>query len=588
MRFALAISVFSVVLAVEPAAEARTKKTTAAAKRRESLKAPARSARRGIEARERGGAKPPAAPSRRRKARPRRQRLDPIRSRGVVVAPAPAHTDPDRARIERLQDELTAHLTRGPLARAHVGVEVRSLDGKLLYAQNPGTKFDPASNQKILTTAAALTLLGPHWKYRTVLAGPRPNPEGVIVGDVYLRGSGDPLLGFGDLAEIARETARLGITRITGGIVVEEHGVNPAGAPLDTSGEGDDLGYAPLTLNKNRVFIRVTPGAVGDEPLVVIDPPVFHLSNDAVTVGRGRGALSVDIEQSGTGPGVVRVSGRVRAGRSYAFRRRPPKPALYTAAALTRVLNDFGIVVEKAPRAGRPTATAMVLGEHETPLSKAIRPSNIFSNNFVAERIFQTVGGELYGYPASPDKGQRAVRELMKRHNIPLGEYETTNGSGLAHCNRITPGALNALLRRLWYDLEVAPDFISSLSVAGVSGTTRRSFAGHPSVGLVRAKTGTLRGKIALSGYVGDKDDVVVFSIMVDGFSHGRRGVLRTAEAQLVDAMLRYARKTQEPQPAPPGIVAPPAEPDGSIQLPDDEADDEGDGEAEQTAAEAS
>jgi D-alanyl-D-alanine carboxypeptidase len=189
----------------------------------------------------------------------------------------------------------------------------------------------------------------------------------------------------------------------------------------------------------------------------------------------------------------------------------------------------------------------VVLGHHETPLSQAIRPANIFSNNFVAERIFQTVGAEVYGHPASSEKGQKAIHEMMRRYGVDRSQYVALNGSGLAHCNRITPAGLVTLLRRLYYDIEVAPDFLSSLSVGGVSGTTRRRFSGHPSAGLVRAKTGTLRSKSALSGYVGDKEDVLVFSILADGFGHRRQYQIRTAQAYLVDAMLRYARHGQAP-----------------------------------------
>ncbi len=473
------------------------------------------------------------------KSRKRPPPNDPVRSRGEVVMPVPPASDPDRARIEQLQQALAMLLSRGPLARTHVGVEVRRLkDDRLLFAQNSNVQFDPASNEKILTTAAALTLLGPSWTYRTVLAGPRPRADGIIAGDVYLRGSGDPMLSFEHLVEIAREVQARGVTRITGGIVVEETGYQSAGAPVDSSDEEDELGYAPLTLNRNRVVIRVAPGPIGAAPSVTVDPPVFQVSNTARTVGRGRG-LRVEIV-GGPGAGLVRVSGKVARGSL--IKRRPPKPALFTAATLGKILADLGIVVNRPVRTGRVGKTELVLGSHDTPMSMAIRPSNIYSNNFYAERIFQTLGVEIYGAPATAEKGQKALAELMRRAGIAPSAYHAQNGSGLAHCNRITPAAVTRLLRHVYYDLEVAPDFLSSLSVGGISGTTRRRFIGHPAAGLVRAKTGTLRSKSALSGFVGDKDDVLVFSILADSFRHGRQNQIRGAGAYLVDAMLRFAR----------------------------------------------
>ena len=90
--------------------------------------------------------------------------------------------------------------------------------------------------------------------------------------------------------------------------------------------------------------------------------------------------------------------------------------------------------------------------------------------------------------------------------------------------------------------MSVAPEFMSSLAIAGIDGTIRNRFMGTDAVGLVRAKTGTLNGVSALSGYVGDKDDVLIFSIFVEGFRHRRTNEVRHAQVRMVEAMLSYLR----------------------------------------------
>jgi D-alanyl-D-alanine carboxypeptidase len=143
---------------------------------------------------------------------------------------------------------------------------------------------------------------------------------------------------------------------------------------------------------------------------------------------------------------------------------------------------------------------------------------------------------------------------------VKPGAYKIVNGSGLTHENRITPSDLSMLLRKIYFDLAVAPDFISSLAIGGVDGIIKNRFVGTDAVGLVKAKTGTLSGVSALSGYVGDKGDVLVFTIFVEGFRHRRLNEIRHAQVRMVDAMLRFLRADQagpsgEPTEEQPGNV---------------------------------
>src|SRR5207245_107409 len=185
------------------------------------------------------------------------------------------------------------------------------------------------------------------YRYRTVLFGPAPDEDGVITGDVSLRGSGDPSLTTQDLAELASELVRSGVRRVTGGVVVDERSFDRrAGAPVDTGDNHDDLGYAAITLNRNTFKVRVLPGAsAGVRPVVIVDPPSEYLviENRATTVAGGRSRIRIDSRALHEAT-VVTVTGRIPEGHApVVMWRRPLHPALFAGGTLLEILRDLGV-----------------------------------------------------------------------------------------------------------------------------------------------------------------------------------------------------------------------------------------------------
>jgi hypothetical protein len=158
--------------------------------------------------------------------------------------------------------------------------------------------------------------------------------------------------------------------------------------------------------------------------------------------------------------------------------------------------------------------------------------------------LLEIVGAELYGGAATAQKGVRALREAMDDLGLPSSSYVSTNGSGLGHANRVTADSMSALLLRLYSDPRFGPELLQSLSVGGVDGTIRNRFRNSPAAERVRAKTGTLRGKSCLSGFVGDGHEILAFSILVEGLRGRRLGTtaVRAAQVSAVNAMMRYTR----------------------------------------------
>jgi hypothetical protein len=235
---------------------------------------------------------------------------------------------------------------------------------------------------------------------------------------------------------------------------------------------------------------------------------------------------------------------------------------LYTGEGrdrVSRLQNLDGAMVALAPQ-GSDSPSPLVaydasksrelLALHESePLTVLLRRVNKDSDNEWAERVLETAGAEVLGGVPTTAKGVRVLRDSLAELGLPASAYSPANGSGLGHQNRVTAAGMVELLRRIYYDPRIGPEMMQSLSVGGVDGTTRNRFRGSSAAHRVRAKTGTLTGVSCLSGYVGDGADVLVFSILVEG--HRNRAVtsVRSAQVSAVNAMMRFARKSEAPLP---------------------------------------
>ncbi|HVU49101.1 MAG TPA: D-alanyl-D-alanine carboxypeptidase/D-alanyl-D-alanine-endopeptidase [Polyangia bacterium] len=489
----------------------------------------------------------------------------------IEVAPVPPEGDADRDRTVRMQAALREILAESALRRTHVGIRVmEARTGRLIFEKRGTTLMDPASNQKVLATTTALVRLGADWRFRTELAGPEPDADGVIAGDVVLRGSGDPTVTSADLAAMATWLASRGARRIDGAVVADPRRLGSdqaAGADDDQGDEGDDESAgddtgeaprrvsprAPLVVNHGLMSIRVRPGASAGWPAEVSTAPSgesFVIRNAARTKEGGKTRVSVRLSLAGARI-QVDIAGKIALGhRALVYRRRVPQQALYSAVLLRAALESAGIAVRDPSRVGASPARAKgpppsLLARHESaPLVVLLRRINKDSDNDHAERVLETAGAEVYGGAPTTDKGLRLLREVIGELGLPPGSYVPRNGSGLGHANRITADAMADLLRALYLDPRVGPELMQSLSIGGIDGTTRNRFKGTLAARRVRAKTGTLAGKSCLSGLVGDGPDVLAFSILVQGL-HGRHslGAVRGAQVSCVNAMMRYVRE---------------------------------------------
>lgn len=460
-----------------------------------------------------------------------------------VLALGAARAPATRARLSDLAARIEGVADDPRWRRARLGIlAVDGESGDTLYALDAGATMVPASNLKILTTAAALHLLGPDYRWMTWVTTEAPITEGVIQGDLLLYGTGDPMLDPGTARtpgafdDLAAELVARGIRRVEGRVVGD--GSYFSGPERLDQWDPRDLNdwftaaSPALSYNENVVQLRVEASAAGGAPTVHSDPPHggVAVDNQALTVpARPNGQIHMLRDDPET---PIRIVGEIaRGGRDVYRTMTVQDPALFAAHGFQAALERAGIVVT-APatsirdRADSPLSSARVFtsGSHRVlarhrspPLIDALAVVNLESHNLYADLVLKTLGRVIEG-EGSFAAGARVVeRFVVDEVGVPEGSLHILDGSGLAAENLVTPSALVAVLRHVLASPYGEP-FLETLPEAGTSQLRRmtRTAAARN----LRAKTGTIQGVSALSGLVLSADGrPIVFSIIGNDLS---------------------------------------------------------------------
>lgn len=472
-----------------------------------------------------------------------------VDSEPAPTVPATPPAGPAAEREKWLRAKLDEILARPTLAGAKVSIAVAEVDsGRVLYGKNDGALLNPASNVKIVTTAAALALLGPEYRWKTVL-GVAPVKGGVVEGDLYLKGHGDPSLVSEDLWKLAADLAARGVKRIAGDLVVDDSFFDGERVGPGFEQKDEDLPYrspaGAVSLNYNTCAVQVLPGAAEGAPArVVVEPatPYFVVVNDAKTVAQGRTSVTLATREL-DGHTEVHVAGNVRLGdEGHVEHRRLAHPDLNAAFALRELLARRGIKIGGAVKNGvMPDGARLLATHYSAPLGVLVRDVNKHSNNFMAEQLLKTLGAELGGKPGTWQKGVDAVGRFLDGIGVPRERYKMTNGSGLYDSNRFSATQIVAILRTAYRDFRWAADFVGSLSVAGADGTIGHRMEGSPAERYVRAKTGTLAGVSCLSGYAGAPGHLpLVFSVLMNELPEAATPEARHAQDAIAEALVAF------------------------------------------------
>lgn len=374
-----------------------------------------------------------------------------------------------------LTDELRKLESERALRRGTTAIYVVDVSsGRPLYAVHEDEPLNPASNVKLISTATALDVLGPDWRYATRVLGPAPGPDGTVAGDLYLIGSYDPTLQPAHLGELASALASAGITRVLGDVVVGPEALR------------DSLGLARVDV---RVHGRPAAQASAPAPEVLLDTGTSFLTDDmraaflaqtfeidvqAQTTRRRRSRIDVQVSLA-TAPTPryrIVVTGTIGKDRRSRTRRRLPEPQIFTAQLLRAALAQAGITVQGAVRessldayVAETTAAGSLpieLARHESlPLSRLVASINKRSLNTLSDRVIMTAGAVLYGGSPSMDKGVRAMQAWLREHaGLDPSRVVLDSGSGLSYNTELTARQIVRVLRAgagLWAPASETP-----------------------------------------------------------------------------------------------------------------------------------
>jgi D-alanyl-D-alanine carboxypeptidase/D-alanyl-D-alanine-endopeptidase (penicillin-binding protein 4) len=438
----------------------------------------------------------------------------------VMAGPLGAQTAPRGP----LASDLGRYFQGRTWRNATWGALVVSLtSGDTLFTWNADRRFIPASNAKLFTTGAALHILGPDYRFLTVLFADGPIRGGELQGDLVLYGTGDPTfaLDTAGLAPFADSVVMAGIRRIRGDVVGD---ASFLGAELTGPGWAPDnldraFAAPPSALGaaENRVRVTLRPGPRPGTPATVEMEPAtdyFRISSLVLTAARGRTRIEV---RHGRG-GVVELTGDIRqSSEGWTTYLVVQEPAVFAATLLRELLEGRGVtitggtrsVTDDAPGRAQTMLRRSARGDdpfqgaiavrRSAPLDDIVTMINHRSHNLSAELVLRSIG-RVAGNSGTWASGARTVQQfLVHQVGIPPDAVQVSDGSGLSLLDEATPRSLVQLLAYMRRSPE-GPEFVRSLPLVGEGMTSRMTSTA--AAGRLRAKTGTLSTVSALSGYV--------------------------------------------------------------------------------------
>lgn len=415
--------------------------------------------------------------------------------------------------------------------KASVEVQVLGKD-QVLFSSNGSTSLLPASSMKLITTQVALDVMGPGYSYNTKVFVEGTLSGDTVQGNLVLQGDGDPYLVSERIWLLAKDIARKGIRKVTGGIKINNTAFEGDYRDLlDFSNTGEPFAaiVSATSLNFNSLELHVTPMSSGTNAKLELGPTSHNYASAVQGQVRTVSGAHASLDLRPTGVHGDResftVSGSIgdKAGARIVYST-VSLPAAYLAQVFVALLRAEGVSVTNE-FAGLSTANPDNLGTplaslESLPMLDLVRLYNTFSNNFMAEQVFLSIGAAQQGGAASIEKSRQTVSSYIKRYKN-CADAVIDNGSGLSWNSRVNSKCFVELLQTSYRDFRVFADILGSLPVGGQTGTLKSRFkrAGSDFDPLkVRAKTGTLWSKKAVSAMVGftqaQSGETIVFSIL--------------------------------------------------------------------------
>jgi D-alanyl-D-alanine carboxypeptidase/D-alanyl-D-alanine-endopeptidase (penicillin-binding protein 4) len=411
-------------------------------------------------------------------------------------------------------------------------------------SHNPERALNPASTMKLVTTYAALELLGPAYTWNTEIYATAPIANEVLAGDLVIKGYGDPKLTLENFWLMLRALRARGLREIRGDLVLDRSffrvdDYDPAafdGEPLRPYNTGPDA----LLVNFKAITLTLVPDADARSVRIVAEPAlgavqiVNATSLSDAPCGDWLGKLKIDAQ---TAPDTARLTLAGPYSRDCGERTRSFSllaHRAYAGALFAQLWRELGGTIAGGVRDGPvPAGARLLTSTRSEALSEVVRDINKYSNNVMARQVFLTLGALGEGAPGTLDKARTVLRQWLAQKGVAAATLVLDNGSGLSRSERISARTMGELLLAAFHS-PVMPELLASLPVVAADGTMRRRLSNADVAGQAHIKTGTLTGVRAIAGYVLDaKGRRVAVAFIVN---HVNAGGAQAAQ----DALLRW------------------------------------------------
>jgi len=424
------------------------------------------------------------------------------------------------------------------MAHAQWGIDVRSIDrNEKLFSLNADKLMMPASNMKILTLATAAEVLGWDAQMTTTLEASGPVEDGVLRGDLFIRGGGDPTINTRDGAGSAVFSSWIGALReagiksIDGRIVGDDQAFDDETIGAGWAWDYLQYGYAApvgaLQYNEDVAELVVSPSGTAGEPAIVrlSAGSGFTLLNRAVTAAPGS-AETIDYKRHIDMP-VLEITGTIpAAGQSVTRAVAVVNPTVFFAQALKDALIAQGVSVsgeavdldDVAAEMNSRAERRIIASTTSAPLRTMATVLMKVSQNLYAETFLKAVG-RAQGGLGTTAAGREAVRATLASWGIPETSYVMSDGSGLSRYNYVSAAAIASILEHMYKDAKHREPLVATLPIAGKDGTISTRMRRTRAEGNAVAKTGSIANVRSLSGFVRTRDgEMIVFSILANDF----------------------------------------------------------------------
>jgi D-alanyl-D-alanine carboxypeptidase/D-alanyl-D-alanine-endopeptidase (penicillin-binding protein 4) len=422
-----------------------------------------------------------------------------------------------RAAADALPGPVAQALARAGVPSSAVGLYVQQVDAPRPTAIfNASQPMNPASAIKLVTTFAALDLLGPAytWKTEAYLAG-RVQGD-VLDGDLLLKGYGDPKLTVENFWLFLRGLRARGLREIRGDLVLDRSFFDAGGHdPARFDGEGlrpYNVGADALLVNYKAVRFFFLPDEAGRGVTVVPEPKLAQLEVAASVAlrdgpcGDWRAGLRYDLQHNGAAARAVFSGAMPASCGERVWNLAPLAHDQYVLGLFRSLWQELGGTLAGGVRDGRAPAGAKPFVRFESPTAaEVLRDMNKFSNNVMARQVFLTLSAEALKLPGSYDRSARTVKSWLEARNLALPELVIENGSGLSRADRISAEGMGRMLVAAYHSA-VMPEFIATMPLVAYDGTMRKRMRLESVAGQAHVKGGSLNDVRTIAGYVLDRN----------------------------------------------------------------------------------